>query len=292
MKKNLFLLFALAIAITSCKKDNDVSVASSNNESAQKAISPQMQFTKKVLVEEFTGCTYGNAPYSDFLLNHEITSNSNRIYRASMHMSDMMQTNQSMIMYNKFCNGNAANNTCALVNRTGTTGSRMINTSQYHRYINSALQSTARCGIALSSAMSGSLITVETRTQFSGPVNCSFSTTVYLVHENITSSVINYAQANLYNNSPNNPLYGRGNPITPYTHQDVVFKVMSPANGSHVNASEEMTTGPIFTQTFNCDVSPNMIGNDCYVIAFVTNAATGEVMNVQKVKLGSDKSWD
>ena len=290
MKKNLFLFFALAIAFASCKKDDAV-ITSSNNDNAQRSIINPLRFTKKVLVEEFTGCSYGDVPYSNYMLNTLAANNSNRVYVAALHINDVMQTNQSIILANSFGNGSQINFPCAMIDRAGNTGTRLLNWQQYNGHIQQSLAQTAVCGLAISSRVSNSYATVEVSTKFGAITNGDYNVSVYLIHESINSSLSNYGQANNFNSMSGSPFFGKGNPILPYNHQHVVFRILNSQNGGKVNSLAQIAGG-IDMQKFSFDITPNNMGNDCYVIAFITNAATREVVNVQQVKLGLNKTWD
>ncbi len=290
MKKNLFLLFALAIAFASCTKEES-NVAPANNESAQKAIVPILQFTKKVLVEEFVGCSYGNAPYSSYTLNSITTNSSNRVCVASMHVNDIMQLGSNMPLISSFTNSSTLSIPCALVDRTGSSGSRVLSWSQYNSRIQQMLNQTAPCGLALNTRMNGNIVNVDVSTKFNASFAPTCNVSVYMVHETVNSALNYYGQSNAFNSVPGNPFSGKGNPILPYNHQNVLFKVMSNANAGKVNTSTQVMGG-IDMQKFTCEISPTQVGSDCYIIAFITNSVTREVLNVQKVKLGMSQTWD
>lgn len=290
MKKNLFFLFAIAIAFASCKKDDAV-VTPSKNENAQRGIALSLHFTKKVLVEEFVGCSYANVPYSNYLLNSISAANSNRVYVASMHVNDVMQIGQNLPLASSFCNGSSITIPCAMINRTGNTGSRLMNWQQYDGTIQQSLTQSAPCGLAISTRVRNNNAEIDVSTKFTSAITGTYSVSAYLTHESINSSATNYGQVNAFNNTANNPFFGSGNPILPYNHQNVVFKMLSAANGGKVNTAAQVSGG-IDIQRFSCDITPAQMGNDCYVIAFITNMSTREVVNTQKVKLGMNKNWD
>ena len=291
MKKNLVYLFALAIAFTSCKKEDSTIAPSSENTNAQKAVVSPINFTKKVLVEEFVGCSYGNVPNSNYALNTIWMGNTNRVIIASMHINDVMQTSQSVPLVNSFGNSSSITLPCALINRTGNTGTRLLNYMQYNAKVQQALAQVTPCGLAITSKLSGNMAEIEVKTKFSSAVTGAFTVSAYLVHQVVNSSAANYGQANNFNSTSGHPFYGKGNPVIPYTHQHVVFRTLESLNSGRVQNSA-LVAGGIDVQRFNCDIPQYQMSNDCYVIAYITNNATREVINVQKVKLGMNQNWD
>ncbi len=290
MKKNLLLLFVLAIAFASCKKE-DAIVTPVDTENAQRSVSPAFHFTKKVLVEEFVGCNYANTPCSNYLLNSISAANSNRVYVASMHLNDVMEIGQNLPLANSFSNGNTITVPSAMINRTGNTGSRLINWQQYNGTIQQSLAQSTPCGLAISTRFGKNHIDIDVMTKFNCTISGAYSISAYLVHESINSNATNYGQANAFNSTPNNPFFGAGNPILPYNHQNVVFKMLTATNGGKVNTAAQVIGG-IDLQKFGCDITATQVAKDSYVIAFITDMATHEVINTQKVKLGLNKSWD
>jgi len=294
MKKNLFLLFAFAIALTSCKKDESVGTPSNpTSESTQKTSNPVLHFTQKVLVEEFVGCSYGDVPNSNYALNN-YTMNmgiSNTVYVASLHINDIMKINQTVPLLNSFGNGSPISIPCALVNRGAFTGSRLSSWLQYGGRIQQSLTQSASCGLAIASSIRNGHATIDVSTKFGTTLNGQYTVSAYLVREIVTMPGAGYAQANNFNSTPGNPYYGKGNPVQSYTHQHVVIKALDATNGGRVNTMVQIAGG-IDTQSFSCDISPSQMGNDCYVIAYITNNATRSVVNTQKVKLGMSKTWD
>ena len=158
------------------------------------------------------------------------------------------------------------------------------------RKIQQGLAQTTPCGLAIATKLSNSMAVIDVSTKFGSTVNGSFTVSAYLVNDMITSSVANYGQANNFNGVTGHPYYGMGNPILPYTHRNVVCKTLNNMNGGKVNMSAQVIGG-VDVQKFSCDIQSQMSG-DCYVIAYITNNATREVINVQKVKLGLSKNWD
>lgn len=290
MKKNLLLLFVLAIAFASCKKE-DATLTPANSENTQRSISSGLRFTKKVLIEEFVGCSYANTPCSNYLLNSIASANSNRIYVASLHLNDVMEIGQNLPLANSFSNGNTITVPSAMINRTGNTGSRLMNWQQYNGTIQQSLAQSASCGLAISTRVGNNSTDIEVMTKFNSTLSGAYTVSAYLVHESINSNASNYGQANAFNNTTNSPFFGAGNPILPYNHQNVVFKMLTATNGGKINATAQVSGG-VDTQRFSCDITATQMAKDCYVIAFITNMTTREIVNTQKVKLGMNKSWD
>ena len=289
MKKNLIFLFVLAIAISSCQKDE--STAPSNNVSTQKVISSSIRFTKKVLVEEFSGCSYGNVPNSNLMLMNIANSYVDRVYIASMHTGDAMQTQQASTLTNYYSNGSPVNIPCAMINRGASTGQRLFNYQQYQANVQQTLSQSSNCGLAINSRLVNGYVNVTVQTKFATALTGNYKVTAYLVNETVSATGSGYAQVNNFNNLVNNHFYNMGNPIQSYTHQNVVRKVLSPSFGSMVN-SAALVTGGIDTKQFTCDITTGINTSNMCVIAFVTNSVTGEVLNVQRAAVGTTKMWD
>lgn len=301
MKQSMLLMAGLAMALASCQKDESISQGPSNESGSISRTSSNTikatlpgNFTRKVLAEEFTGSTYGDAPMSNETLDYLTRNNPNTIYVASFHDADMLETPATDQLKAALPGGPSAGFPSASINRNDLSGSRFITFGDYENMTGMCMQQSAKCGLALSSAVNGRTASITVMAGFNEAMTGDYSMNVYLVESNVMDKDGSLAQANNFNASKITSFYNMGNPISGYVHQNVVRRMITPLTGMPISASK-LVPGGIATERFSIDLPLNAEIGNCSIIAFVTKVTNGvadNICNVQMSPLGSVKTWD
>ena len=295
MKKHLLVMIYCATLI-SCSKDNSYdTTAITETPGNTSNISPVPNtFTQKVLLEIFTGAGQPQSTDGTARMNDLINANSNQAIPLCIHYSDAMEIPVYSFLETTFCNSVPPAFPSAMINRIPSTGIVTLNRTQWQSNFNINKQKVAKCGLAIETNVSGTNATITVHAGFNQTVSANHNITVYLVENNIVGNGNQFEQRNSYNTIAGHAFYQAGDPILNFQHNYVIRKVLSANSGDEIRSSQ-LIAGGKEVKTYTTSIS-SYKQDDLYVIAFVNKtgatSTTHEIMNVQRVKLGSTKDWD
>jgi outer membrane protein Omp28 len=294
MNKKIILIALTLLVIAACKKSSDENpqpeTPPANNDTNSTSSAVPASFTQKVLLEEFTGAWCSTCPDADYKRDQVINANSGKVIAVSVHETDGMEIPLIWPLDGTF----HTNIPSGMINRTPSNGNVILNQTQWMSNSTVALSKSAKCGLKIKSAVSGTSASIEVHVGFKETLTGTYNLTVYLIQNKVTGSGSDYNQANAYNTSSGSPFYNLGNPIVNYQHNYVVKKVLTANMGDAIDAAK-MTAGSEYVKNISASISGYNQG-ELYVVAFVnkigTSATTHQIMNVQQAKIGTLKDWD
>ncbi len=265
--------------------DVDSPSSSSDTSSFSEGTSPT-QFTKKVLLEDFTGTWCPQCPPAAAAVSSAVGNNSN-IFGVGYHASggDPMEISQTSYWSGYY---NVTGFPTVYVNGPDTRWN-YSNMSQ----VNDELAETATIGLAVSATNLGGKLDIEVQVGFMSTPSEEVKLMIYLVEGEVTSST---AQAG-------------SSQGTSYVHKDVLREVFTDRLGDVIPASS-VAQGGVFTRTITGLDFPSNIDNldDLKVIVFLrntyaktfvdyfntthTNSPHYDIYNVQEVNVGEVQAFD
>jgi hypothetical protein len=299
MKKNLLILMSfIALSFAACQKEDDLATPTGTMAlpeapvySAAKTTVPAT-FTQKLLMEMYSTVHCATCPDAELKSDTYASLNPDRVYGVNVHTNDGMANAQF-----GFLDGllNVITYSSGSFNRLPFNGVSVLHKTTWNKTIvSTALNKAASCGLQINTTRSGSNATVSVTAGFNKSLSGNYKLTIYVVEDNVTGTGPNFDQSNYYNNIATSPWYHLGNPIVGYQHGFVLRKVLTPAIGVAI-PSASVAAGGSFAKTYTFSTTGYNASN-VYIIAFVNKAGstalTQEIMNVQRVKLGSNKAWD
>lgn len=292
--KHLSLIICLSfLALTGCKKDDSVDSTSTSTGGGGTSTVPTT-FTQKVLLETFTGAGQPQCPDGFVKLDNIVAANSAKAIPVYVHYSDGMEIAQYTTLQTTFANGMAPQFPSGMINRTPSLSMVIFNRTQWQSNFDVAKVKPAKCGLAISSSISGTTASVTVHSGFNEALAGNYNLTVYLLENNVSGTGSYYEQRNSYNTVTGHAYYGLGDPITGFKHNYVLRKVASAALGDAI-ASSNIKVGGEDIKTYSIPIN-GYNSNELYVVAFIsktgTSATDREILNVQRVKLGSTQNWD
>lgn len=296
MYKAYVIILLTALSFTSCKKSEEqtpqpVPDTTNTGNSGNGITDVPNSFTQKVLLEEFTAAWCTTSPDADYKRDQVVSANAGKVVAVAVHQTDGMSLTS---LYNTLYSNFNANTPSGMINRTPSLGNVALNQTQWMSNATVALGKTAKCGVALTSSVSGNIASIEVHAGFKEVLTGNYNLTVYLVEDSVTGSGSGFNQANAYNTSSGSQFFGQGNPIVNYKHNRVVRKVLTANLGDVISASN-LVAGGEFIKTFSTNITGYNHSN-LYVVGFVnkvgTSPTTHEIMNVQQAKTGALKNWD
>ena len=253
-------------------------------------------FTKKVLIEEFTGAWCGYCPDGAYRVKNLINDNDGRVVAVSLHAGnptgDAMEIAHTNYLETTYQNTGFPS---GMVDRIAIDGYTSLNRGYWEYVANNQLLETAVCGLAIISKVNGQNATVEVHAGFnSAPNGDDHRLTVYLIEDGVTGTGYGYDQRNYYNTDPESPFYNLGDPIEGYEHNHTLRAVLSESLGNAISSSS-LASGGEHIETYTVDLSSYNKKN-LSIVAFVTYIGSTitehEIMNVQKCDIDGFQDWD
>jgi len=253
-------------------------------------------FTKKVLIEEFTGAWCGYCPDGAYRVKNLINDNDGRVVAVSLHAGnptgDAMEIAHTNYLETTYQNTGFPS---GMVDRVAIDGYTSLNRGYWEYVANNQLLETAVCGLAIISKVNGQNATLEVHAGFNSTLDGDdYRLTVYLIEDGVTGSGYGYDQRNYYNTDPESPFYNLGDPIEGYEHNHTLRAVLSESLGNAISSSS-LVSGGEHIETYTVDLSSYNKKN-LSIVAFVTYIGSTitehEVMNVQKCDIDGFQDWD
>lgn len=243
-------------------------------------------YTKKVLLEDFTGTWCPQCPPAATAITSAKAQNSN-IFGVGYHAGggDPMEIPETAFWSNYY---NVTGFPTVYVNGPDTRWN-FPNMAQ----VNNELAETATLGLSLEAMLVSGNLNIEVKVGFNATPNEQVQLMVYLVEDNVTTST---AQAG-------------SNQGTNYVHRDVLREVYTDQLGDAIETSSALA-GCVYTRSFTGLNLPSNIDDlsNLKVIAFVRNTYTKtfvdyfgdthsnsphyDIYNVQEVHVGESQAFD
>ena len=300
MKNNILILACLSVVLVSCQKDEVTTPSDSVlktmpgeelNATAESA--SRLLYTKRVLIEEFVGTSYGDAPEVGRMINSFERNYPMNTIIAAHHHNDIMEASQTTQMVNNLTPNGVLAYPATMFNRNPYNGCRFVGSSYFQAAFNQELSQSATCGIAINSTINKGVVTLDLRESFGATINSMCTITAYLVENNVLMNSPAYYQSNNFNNNSKSVFYHKGNPMNEYLHQNVVRKFITPCMGISISQGC-LKPGGTDQQTLSFQMPAEYNSNNCYIIAFISKfngSVSDQVMNAQIAKLGTSVSW-
>jgi hypothetical protein len=248
-------------------------------------------FTKKVLIEEFTGAWCGYCPDGAHIVESIINDNNGKVVGVSLHSGDAMAVAHTNFLETTYQNTGYPS---GMVDRVPVNGNTSLNRGYWEYVASDQLTKTAVCGLAIKSEVNGASATVEVHAGFNTTRSGEFRLTVYLIENSVTGTGYGYDQRNYYNTVTESPFYNLGDPIEGYEHNHTLRAILSESLGDAIMVSE-MASGEEQIETYTVDLS-SYNKNNLSIVAFVTDIGSSitehEVLNVQKCGIDGFQDWD
>ena len=248
-------------------------------------------FSKKVLIEEFTGAWCGYCPDGALRLENIINQNDGFVIGVSAHSGDAMEVSQTSFLESTYLNPGYPS---GMVDRFNFNENVSISRGAWDYVANEQLQKEALCGLAMQSKVNGNTVKIKVHAGFKTAMNGDHRLTVYLIENGVKGSGYGYDQANYYDSDSTSPFYGLGNPIESFEHNHTLRLILSEPLGDLIDPSFLFPKGE-FIKDYEIDIS-SYNSDNLFLVAFVTyigeNYLSHEVLNAQKCEINGIQDWD
>ena len=287
MKKSLNIIrtFIFAIFLS-------INLWNCEDENKEPTIGPVPDsFTKKVIIEEFTGAWCGYCPDGAFRLENIISENIGNVIGVSAHSGDAMEASQTYFLESTYLNPGYPS---GMVDRFNYNGSVSMNRGYWAYIASEQLLKVASCGLAIKSKVNGNTANVSVHAGFNAIVSGEHRLTVYLIEDGVVGAGNGYDQMNFYDLDTASTFYDLGNPIEGYEHNHTLRFTLSEPLGDIIDSSV-LVSGGEYIAEYEVDISPYDL-NNLSIVAFVNYVGSTylehEVLNVQKCEINGVQDWD
>lgn len=270
---------------------------------------------KKLLVEEYTGVTYGWAPENYEALKSIAATNTNVII-TSIHADDSMSTNEGNSLISDYANTLPS----ASIDQYYFAGKNEVSLQKYNW--NSSITQRQSMKVPVSVAVTNATYNPTSRqidatveASFVGEVRGDYRLNLYVIENNVYGPITDnsdndWNQYSYLYNAPTSPYYQVGNYLnnstylmnpTDFKHQHVLTHMAGGAYGTNgVIPSNTITTNQTYTMSYSY-VLPTCTNNgfrynpdNIYLIGLVTeydaNTQRRAVLNAAQVKLNPNNA--
>lgn len=283
MKKNLFILFVAALAISSCS-DKEDPIIKLNNQYLENVYGAAPQFelmtdpTKNVLVEEFTGHKCGFCPPATALLKQWAEEMGSRLVPIAIHAGTLASVGAEPFEadYNTdegnffWAQVEGGFNPSARVDRiSGAQNAYPYNDwldmieSQMSQSPQIALQGVANY------ISSDGIVNVHIHGQFLENLSDAYNLVVLVSESHIISAQEDYDQ------TPSE--------ILDYEHNHVLRDGITIPEGLPVATAP--SANDVFVKSFSYEFNPNWEWSNSHVVAYVIDSTTGDIVNAVEIEI-------
>ncbi len=231
------------------------------------------RFTKKVLVEDYTGTWCGFCPRLAYNLE-QAEQQDEAVIGVAIHSGDVMETS-------------ATNQLESAYGVSSWPSGRINRNNVWNESVNQILgylDGNPGLGLGINSNLSGNTVSVDVKIDYDLPLTGN-KIVVYLLEDGLV-----YPQVNYYNEDINSPWYQTGDPISDFVHNNVLKGAFTNIFGDTI---PDGVFGEEFTTNFSLTVPASVQDTSkLEIVAFVLNSTTGSVVNVQQAPIGVVQDYD
>lgn len=243
------------------------------SETVTVTFTPSIRFTKRVLIEDYTGTWCGYCPRVSYGIELVNEATDKAVVAAIHRGNDPYDFNASVLENMIDLSGYPT----AMLNRT--TDWTYPEPSNVSQIVNLAAQTPPTVGLAMTSTVSGGNINLEVKTKFGTNLNGA-KLVVYILENGLIYDQVNYTS-----------YYGGGSTIPNFVHEHVLRACLTNLLGDAFTNTEAVYGNEV-TKTFNIPVPANVSNaSNIEFVAFVVGA-DNKAINVRKAVSGDNQSFE
>ena len=229
---------------------------------------PPIEYKKYVLVEDYTGTWCGYCTRVSFAIE-ELKKQTNDAVVIAIHQGDPMQFGQVSSLMNSF---GVTGFPTAFIDRSSRWSSPE---PAYISQVLSKLNKKASAALAMESSIDGQELTIKVKLQI-GYNYKSLKLGLYILEDELIYDQKNWTS------------YYQGDPLVNYEHNDVLRASLTDLLGNQI-PSENLGHDKLYEREFKYTVPSQYDKDNLKMVAFVTEGANKEAINVRVSKIGESQ---
>ena len=232
---------------------------------------PPIEYKKYVLVEDYTGTWCGYCTRVSFAIE-ELKKQTNDAVVIAIHQGDPMQFGQVSSLMNSF---GVTGFPTAFIDRSSRWSSPE---PAYISQVLSKLNKKASAALAMESSIDGQELTIKVKLQI-GYNYKSLKLGLYILEDELIYDQKNWTS------------YYQGDPLVNYEHNDVLRASLTGLLGDQI-PSENLGHDKLYEREFKYTVPSQYDKDNLKMVAFVTEGANKEAINVRVSKIGESQVFE
>lgn len=295
INKRLLYLFFLLLVLTGCDVIDGPTRQEANNQNPL----PQDSVVKKVFLEDYTGHTCGNCPAAARLIYNTIKPMyGDRVVSLGVHAGYFAETcpphtypsNSAWPAYSTdfntpagtrwFDDYNIQFSPNGMVNRVKVGGNFAVATPQWTARVAALLQLPPEMGIQITADYDASdrLVSTTAVVKTIKEINATCNLVLCIAEDNVKDWQLDY------DINPSVPPNYKNNPD--YIHRFVLRAAVNGTEGfGEQIIAGNASTGTVVSKSYSYTLPVSWNADECYIIAFVYDATTKEVLQVEEIRL-------
>ena len=262
------------------------------------------EYTRKVLLEDYTGTWCGYCPRMVSIVNY-LTEYNDRIIPIAIHCQgapsdpwtyEFWADMASPQNYNAMGAPKGKYNRIHSLNQYEGTHPCPNDPTIYYSQADEFLNESANLGLAISSNLNGNNLKMTVQVGFATDSVPDARLVVTLIEDGLTYNQVNYYAGSGLNCDSNYNYSSMPNPIPNFAQEHVLLKAYTDIYGDVIPQSE-ISNGNVYSRDFNVQL-PSNVGNpaNLKIVAFVlgngNSIPTRGVLNAQRADVGSSQDFD
>ncbi len=262
------------------------------------------EYTRKVLLEDYTGTWCGYCPRMVSIVNY-LTEYNDRIIPIAIHCQgapsdpwtyEFWADMASPQNYNAMGAPKGKYNRIHSLNQYEGTHPCPNDPTIYYSQADEFLNESANLGLAISSNLNGNNLKMTVKVGFATDSVPDARLVVTLIEDGLTYNQVNYYAGSGLNCDSNYNYSSMPNPIPNFAQEHVLLKAYTDIYGDVIPQSE-ISNGNVYSRDFNVQL-PSNVGNpaNLKIVAFVlgngNSIPTRGVLNAQRADVGSSQDFD
>jgi len=284
LKKYGLLILAIGLSLSSCdviEEPFNVLQEEVSDSCEAFVFLPVESYTKKVLLEDYTGHTCGNCPRAAEKAKELQDIFGEQLVVMAVHSGFFSNTSDSYPTDFTTVNGDAwdalfgnslAGNPNGLIDRVGSPQPNIFQYTQWEEKITAQIQNEPLVGLQIKSSFNSTynLICIDVETKILDAIATNLNLTVVLTESGIISKQTDY-------NVP-------GSYVEDYEQNHVLRKGLNGAWGESLG-QENYAVNELFTNRYSIEKQDDWDIANMSVVAFVSNPETYEVLQAEEIQL-------
>jgi len=252
--------------------------------------------TKRVMLEQFTGAWCGYCVDGTVIMDEILAQYPGKVIGVKFHNGDKMAIPETDIVGSALgLTGYPTGNVDRAPVNIGGQVQIMIGRNYWKQVVDQIVNTTAVVDVKLEWAYDESTgdIIASISADFEQAVPNEVRFNVYVIEDEVTGSGTGWDQANYYNNTPNHPYYGKGNPVKNYKHMAVVRATMGGPWGAENSIPQPVSAGTKAKYSFIIKKDASWNINKIRLVGLVANYTPNsrQILNsVEGTKINSNTS--
>lgn len=262
------------------------------------------EYTRKVLLEDYTGTWCGYCPRMVSIVNY-LTEYNDRIIPIAIHCQgapsdpwtyEFWADMASPQNYNAMGAPKGKYNRIHSLNQYEGTHPCPNDPTIYYSQADEFLNESANLGLAISSNLNGNNLKMTVKVGFATDSVPDARLVVTLIEDGLKHNQVNYYAGSGLNCDSNYNYSSMPNPIPNFAQEHVLLKAYTDIYGDVIPQSE-ISNGNVYSRDFNVQL-PSNVGNpaNLKIVAFVlgngNSIPTRGVLNAQRADVGSSQDFD